>query len=220
MPGALLLTGEDATRANIAAAITRWLPSVTQPGDTVFIFYGAHGGLVRNLDGTKPDGKDGVLTTYDNAFQSQKLSDEQWDAEARTHWISDATLARWLQELPGRQIALMISSCHAGAMMDSKLLARFGVREASRVKGISGLNVSVLASCMPDETTLSDATKPVWLAYYLSEAMNRLPGPVTLRQAYEYYKVEHPVRLRQSGSVGFHEPIMTDTALLPIVLVP
>jgi len=50
--------------------------------------------------------------------------------------------------------------------------------------------------------------------------MNRLPGPVTLRQAYAYYKTEHQVRLRQTGEVGFHEPIMTDTALLPIVLAP
>jgi len=75
---------------------------------TVFIFYGGHGGLIKNLDGTKPDGKDGVLTTYNNAFQGKKLSEDDWDAEARKNWISDNTLARWLQELPGRQIALLI----------------------------------------------------------------------------------------------------------------
>ena len=91
------------------------------------------------------------MTTYDNGFESQKLTAEQWDEQARRHFISDATLARWLQELPGRQIALIISSCHAGSMIDARLLAKFGTREASRVKGISGLNVSVVASCMPDE---------------------------------------------------------------------
>lgn len=214
------LTGEQATRDNIEAAITRWLPSVTQPGDTVFLFYGGHGGLIKNLDGTKPDGKDGVLTTYNNAFQAQKLSEDDWDAQARRNWISDNTLARWLQELPGRQIAVIISSCHAGSMIDAKLLAKFASREATRVKGISRLNVAVLVSCFPDEQTLSNVQKPVWLAYYLSEAMSKLPAPVTLQKAFEYYRQEHRARLAQEGDTGFHEPILTDTALLPITLVP
>ena len=214
------LTGEQATRDNIEAAITRWLPSITRPGDTVFIFYGGHGGLVKNLDGTKPDGKDGVLTTYNNSFEGKKLTSDEWDEQARQNFISDNTLARWLQELPGRQIVLIISSCHAGSMIDAKLLAKFASREAVRVKGISQLNVAVLVSCFPDEQTLSNLKKPVWLAYYLSEAMTQLPSPVTLRKAFDYYRQEHRKRLTQEGDTGFHEPILTDTALLPIALVP
>jgi hypothetical protein len=214
------LIGEQATRANIETAITRWLPGVTQPGDTVFIFYGGHGGLIKNLDGTKPDGKDGVLTTYNNAFQAHKLSDDEWDAQARENFISDITLARWLQELPGRQIVLLVSSCHAGSMIDAKLLAKFGSREATRVKGISAVNVVVLASCAADEETLSQSKKPVFLAQYLSEAMEKLPAPVTLQQAFDYYRQAHRTHLEQIGEVGFHEPVLTDTALLPIVLTP
>lgn len=214
------LVGQETTRANIEAAITRWLPSVTQPGDSVFIFYGGHGGLIRNLDGTKPDGKDGVLTTYNNAFESQKLSGDEWDAGARKNYISDITLARWLQELPGRQITLMISSCHAGSMIDAKLLAKFASREVSRVKGISAMNVVVMASCSTDEETLSSPKAPVFLAQYLSEAMTKLPAPVTLQQAYEYYREAHRRRLEQDGVIGFHEPVLTDTALLPVVLAP
>ncbi len=214
------LVGQQATRANIEAAITRWLPSITQPGDSVFIFYAGHGGLIKNLDGTKSDGKDGVLTTYNNAFQSQKLTEDEWDAGARKNFISDITLARWLQELPGRQIALMISSCHAGSMIDAKLLAKFGSREAVRVKGISALNVVVLASCSADEQTLSSPKAPVFLATDLCEAMTKLPGPLTLQQAFEYYRQVHRRRLEQDGTIGYHEPVLTDTALLPIVLVP
>ena len=126
---------------------------------------------MKNLDGTKPDGKDGVLTTFDNGFQSRELSKDEWDAEARKYWITDNTLARWLQELPGRQIAVMISSCHAGSMIDAELLAKFASREVARVKGISELNVAVLVSCLPEEQTLSNIEKPVWLAYDLAEAM-------------------------------------------------
>jgi len=214
------LVGEQATRANIEAAVTRWLPSVTQPGDTVFFFYAGHGGLITNLDGTKHDGKDGVLTTYNDSFQSQKLSKDGFEAEVRKNWISDATLARWLQELPGRQIAVLISSCHAGSMIDTKLLAKFGAREATRVKGISEVNTVVMVSCLPDEQTLSNPKKPVWLAQYLADAMTKLSAPVTLQQAFQYYRQQHRQRLAEEGDKGFHEPLMTDTALVPITLVP
>lgn len=214
------LIGQQATRANIEAAITRWLPSITQPGDNVFIFYAGHGGLIKNLDGTKPDGKDGILTTYNDAFESQKQSEDEWDANARKSFISDITLARWLQELPGRQITLLISSCHAGSMIDATLLAKFASREVVRVKGISALNVVVLASCSTDEQTLSATKTPVFLAQYLSEAMTQLPTPVTLEQAFDYYRQAHRRRMEQDGTIGYHEPVLTDTALLPIVLVP
>lgn len=214
------LTDQQATRENIEAAITRWLPSVTKPGDTVFIFYAGHGGLVKNLDGTKTDGKDGVLTTYNNAFAGGKLTHDQWDEQARANFITDNTLARWLQELPGRQIALIISSCHAGSMIDAKLLAKFASREATRVKGISEMNVVVLASCLPDESTLSNLDKPVWLANDLAEAMAKLSAPVTLQRAFDYYRNAHHQRLAKQGDTGYHEPVLTDTALLPIVLVP
>lgn len=217
---AKLLTGKDATRENIEAAVTRWLPSVSAPGDTVFLFYAGHGGLIKNLDGTKPDGKDGVLTTYNNAFQSKKLNEDDWDAEARANWISDIALARWLQELPGRQIVVLVSSCHSAAIIDGKLLAKFGSREVARVKGISAVNVVVMTSCMPDETTLSNVKKPVYLSLYLSEAMAKLPAPVTLQQAFDYYRQQHRLRLEREGDIGYHEPVLTDLALLPIVLVP
>jgi hypothetical protein len=214
------LTGPAATRANIEEAVTRWLPSVSQPGDTVFIFYAGHGGTIKNLDGTKPDGKDGVLSVYDNDWESRKMTSDEWDNTARSRFISDDALARWLQELPGRQIVLLVSSCHAGSIIDARVLARFCSREAVRVKGISALNIAVVASSSPDEVTLSTLSKPVWLATFLAEAMTKLPAPVTLRQAVDYYRREHRLRLEKTGDVGYHEPVYTDMTLLPIVLTP
>jgi len=214
------IVDQEASRANLQTAITRWLPSVSQPGDTVFIFYAGHGGTVKNLDGTKIDGRDGVLTTYDNNWESQKMSSDEWDNMARSRYISDDALARWLQELPGRQIVLLICSCHAGTMIDARVLAKFASREAARVKGISALNVAVLANAFPDEVSFSRRDKPVWLAQDLSEAMTKLPAPVTLRQAFEYYRQEHRRRFEKSGNVGYHEFVYTDTSLLPILLAP
>ena len=214
------IVDEQASRANIEEAITRWLPSVSQPGDTVFIFYAAHGGTVKSYDETKPDGKDGVLTTYDNEWEKNAKAD-QWDDMARSRFVSDDALARWLQELTGRQVVLMISSCHAGSMIDARVLSKFCSRQAAKVKGISALNVSVIASSWPDEITLSPSNKyPVFLAQFLSEAMTKLPAPVTLRQAFDYYSQEHKRRLERSGDVGYHEPVYTDMNLIPILLTP
>ena len=220
------LVGEKATRSNIEEAIVKWLPSVSQPGDTVFIFYAGHGATVKNIDGAKSEGRDGLLSTFDDDLGPGVSSREQAEARARDKLISDDSLARWLQELHGRQIVLMLETCHAGAMIDSRVLSRFFVQHAARVKGISQLNVVVLAACLSDESGYSDPEKPVWMAHYLADAMEKFPAPVSLRQAYEHYVQGQKQYLLELGGryktnvVGLQEPILVDTALLPILLVP
>lgn len=212
------ILGEDATRANIQEAITKWLPSVSQPGDVVFIYYVGHGGTVKNLDGTKPDGRDGFLTVYDNDI-GRVNSQAEWEEGMRRRCITDAMLARWIQELAGRQVVLLLYTCHGGSMVDEDALVKFFSREAARVKGVSQLNTVVMASCFPDEETTSSA-KMTWMAYYLSEAMAKLPHPVTLRQAFEYYREGSKKFLRNIGEVGSHLPLYVDNALVPIVMAP
>ncbi len=214
-----ILEDEDASRANIETAITKWLPSVTKPGDTVFIFYCGHGGVTSNPD--RPDQRDGFLTTYDDVLSEGRLTEAEWEARCREKFITDTALARWLQELAGRQIVLILSTCHAGSMIDADILAKAGAREAARVKGISQINVTVLASCSPEESTSSPKNaEPIFMAQYLAKAMTDLPAPVTLRQAYDYYHEAMRSNLRKLGHIGVHEPVLTDTALLPIQLVP
>ncbi len=64
-----VLVGSQATRANIEAAITEWLPSVSKPGDTIFIYHSGHGGQVDddNGDEGQADKKDEYLVPYDFA---------------------------------------------------------------------------------------------------------------------------------------------------------
>jgi hypothetical protein len=219
------IIAEQATKANIQEAIVRWLPSVSQPGDTVFVFYAGHGGTLKNLDGSKPDGRDGLLTTFDNDLGSGIKSQEEYDARSRRKMITDDALARWLQELPGRQIVLLLSTCHAGAQIDAQVLSKFFAQQAARVKGISQLNVAVVAGCAPDESGYSDPSKPVWMAYYMAEAMQRQTPPVTLRQAYEHYRqgqkqfLEELSKKFQSRVTGIQDPMFIENTLLPIVLV-
>jgi hypothetical protein len=161
-----------------------------------------------------------VLTVYDNDWESRKMTSDQWDNAARSRCISDDALARWLQELPGRQVVLLVCSCHAGTVVDARVLGKFCAREAARVKGVSALNMAVIANAFPDEVSFSHRNRPVWLAFHLTEAMRKLPAPVTLRRAFEYYRQEHRRQFEKADNVGFHELIYTDTALLPIVLAP
>lgn len=56
---------EQATRAQMEQAITGWLPSVSRPGDEVFIFFSGHGGQILDDQKDEPDGLDEVLLTHD-----------------------------------------------------------------------------------------------------------------------------------------------------------
>jgi hypothetical protein len=214
------LCDEQATRGNIENAVARWLPSVSKPGDMVFIFYAGHGGTVKNLDGTKPGARDGFLTIYDNDFEMQHMSHEQWEANSRESYITDMALARWLQELSGRQVALVICSCYSGTMIDGACLTKYLAREAARVKGISQLNVSVMTASYPDEESWSPLKAPVWEAQFIAEAMTQLPPPVTFEQAFEYFRDKHRLRQQKQGLAGQYEPLFINNALTPIILTP
>lgn len=199
---AKLILGEESTRANFEAAVTKWLPSVTQPGDTVFLFYCGHGGQTEAIDDSEPDGLDEFFSVYDS--DSKRM---------RETVVSDDALARWLQELPGRQVVLIMESCHSGGVLDGRGMANAMTDEAGRVRDISQLNTVVITACLSDElssfsTKIKEATT---MPLLFREAMTRLPRPISVQSAYRYYASKV-----QRGQ----EPKMVDTALLPIVLVP
>jgi hypothetical protein len=126
-----------------------------------------------------------------------------------------------LQELPGRQIVVMLESCHSGGMIDAATLTKFFSREAARVKGISQLNVVVIAGCSSDETVRTFTKDPLsQMPRFLVDAMTRLPAPVTVQQAFDHYRHGVGLWMRENNMTGIMEPIMTDSALLPIALVP
>lgn len=64
----------DANRANMEYLITQWLPSVTSPGDTVFISYSGHGGTLPDDNGDEPDSLDETLCPADYMTPDVALS--------------------------------------------------------------------------------------------------------------------------------------------------
>ena len=55
---AKIFTNDQATKANLQEAITGWLPKVSRPGDTVFIFFSGHGGQLADDNGDESDKQD------------------------------------------------------------------------------------------------------------------------------------------------------------------
>jgi hypothetical protein len=134
-----IYTNTLATRRQMEQAITGWLPQVSRPGDTVFIFFAGHGMLLPPPLGASPDG-DSLLAPYDAVTPDilaqlvvrrqregrlAEATDAQlaeWltvyrkgpDALLRHTCISDGEFAHWLQRLDGRQIVVLLDCCNSG----------------------------------------------------------------------------------------------------------
>lgn len=143
----VLCVNEQSTKANFRHALTEWLPSVSRPGDTIFIMYCGHGGQIKDDNGDERDGKDEYLLMHDYVDMSvlrplmkkaeggtlpEKLkpryakwleiyrragADHAHDALLRETCVSDDLLGHWLQRLSGRQILLMCDTCHAAGFV-------------------------------------------------------------------------------------------------------
>jgi uncharacterized caspase-like protein len=99
-----LLINEEATREAIEKAIFHDLVNKTRPGDTVFIFFSCHGGRAAHVgDATSPDEAfDEYLVPYDGELGKLDTM------------ILDKVFARWLRELDGRKIGIILDNCYSG----------------------------------------------------------------------------------------------------------
>jgi hypothetical protein len=221
----LLVCDEQATKANLQALIAEKLPSVTQPGDIVFIYFSGHAGQLDTADPLEADGKDEAIGPYDLDGGHPGETRAQAAARFRATNISDDTLAAWLSRLHGRQIVLILDTCHSGGVIEGKSLATsFWQDEAARLKDISQLNTLVLASCAADEQTLFEGTpnKTMYFTFCLTEVMQRAAGheKLTVQDAYEYSRRRMRVLLQQANAPREQEPVMADRILLPLELIP
>lgn len=211
-----LLRDGDATKANIEESISRWLAAISQPGDEVFIYFSGHSGQIDNLDGSEPDGKDEALCPYDLDAGSQGASIVQRMASYRQSIILDDTLARWLQELVGRRVVLILDTCFSGGVVDGKAISKWFDDESSRVKDISQLNTVVLTCCGADEQALFEGTpnQTMWFTYFLTQSIET-QKPLTVEQAFKFSHqgMERLVRKLQAQQ---QQPTMTNRALISI----
>ncbi len=149
LDGIKLFTNDQATKANMQEAITKWLPSVSRPGDTVVIYFSGHTGQMPDTSGDETDGKDEFLVPHDmlgpkeylaleQLYKEQKLTDQEVsmfekirsDVEqlgpqpelklVEATAVTDDQMARWVQRLDGRQVIFISDSCHSGGFVQDE----------------------------------------------------------------------------------------------------
>jgi hypothetical protein len=148
----VLLVDEQATRANIEQAVFRDLPTRVQPGDTVFIVFSGHGWRVSDTNGDEQDGFDEVLVPHDGEMGEPDTM------------ILDDTFARWMRELDGCQVALILDNCYSGGSSKSLgklakgngrsksiLGADFFDGEMKRAKDLGQRGTMIIAACQANQ---------------------------------------------------------------------
>jgi hypothetical protein len=221
----LLVCDEQATKANLQKLIAQWLPGVTEPGDTVFLYYSGHAGQLDTSDPSEPDGQDEAIGPYDLEGGREGESREQALARFRETNITDDTLARWLENLQGRHVVLIVDTCHSGGLVGGKgAIKSLLDGEAARVKDIVQLNTIVLTSCAADEQSLFEGTRnqTMWFTYCLTEAIEAAAGkqPLTVQDAGRFAQRRMRQLLQQGNAPREQEPTLQDNLGLPVLLVP
>jgi len=217
-----LLLDEKATRSKIEESVTQWLPSVSRPGDTVFVYFSGHGGQYETTNKSEPDGKDEALAPYDLTAGHAESPPADRQAAIIKSSILDDTFARWLQELSGRQVVVILDTCHSGGVTAGKSAAlAWAEQQSGRLKDISQLNTVILASCAVDEQSLFAGTRnqTMWFTYCLTELFENRQ-PITVQAAYQYAQKRMRELLKEGNALHTQEPQLVDRAMLPIALIP
>jgi hypothetical protein len=216
-----LVVDDKATRANMEKLITHWLPEVSQPGDTVFIYFSGHAGQVNPDPNGENSSPISVLGPYDVDNGDANTRAER-DARMLETSIPSDMLSRWLEELSGRQVVLVLDTCHSGTMLQPKTMSRFFSDHVGQLKDITQMNAVVLTSCAGDEEAAfeDNPQKTMWFTYFLADSMEKLKAPVTIASSYQY-TLEGMKKLYIAKKETLRqEPQLSDTALLPIYLAP
>jgi hypothetical protein len=144
-----LLINSQATRAAIEKAIFQDLVQKSKPGDTVFIYFSCHGGRTADTNGDEQDGLDEYIVPHDGELGKPDTM------------ILDDVFARWMQELDGRKIAIILDNCYSGG--SSKGMKGLGDNqtvsgsldfldgEMKRAKDLGQANTMVLAASQANQ---------------------------------------------------------------------
>jgi hypothetical protein len=218
---ALVLVNARATRAAVEKAIRHDLAARTRPGDCVVLYWSGHGGRCAVPGGS---GWNEALAPYD-----VDLTDT---ASARRTMILDDVFLRWLQDLDGRQIVLVLDACRAGGMLklsaardlpaaesEQPFFARVaaGIRE---LKALGQTDLGLLASCRASEASyLRKDGKHSVMTWYLLDALRA--GDTALDLGAVHARLQPRVRAYVRAEHGaVQTPVLVDTSEGKLVLRP
>lgn len=188
LDGIKIYTNEEATKENMEDAITRWLPSVARPGDTVVVYFSGHTGQMPDKSGDEADGLDEFIVPHDifgpgeyvamsKLYKEDKLKPrERKEFENIRDYVkslgenpelkllestavTDDLMARWMQRLDGRQVVFISDSCHSGGFAEDE----------TNFKGKSGFSFEMLSGEAVRLKNLGQGNHAIFCAAYANE---------------------------------------------------
>jgi len=215
----ILLTDREATLAAVRAAICRKLVQRTLPGDVVFIYWSGHGGRCADSGGDEPDGFDEYLVPYDG-----RLDDL---ATVRRTMLTDDTFGRWIQDLDGRRVVLILDTCHSGGQsIGAKAPGAaktpgapkapppnapfdFLDGELARAKDIGQKETALLCSATSSQIAFGrregDLSTMTW---FLVALLRQDTGPLTLTETFDHLKIQVPAYVKQKFPGTTQTPVL------------
>jgi len=142
----------------------------------------------------------------------------------KTHLLDDA-VARWLQELTGCQVVMILDTCHRGGSESNQSVALgFLSDESARVRDISRGNMVLLASSLVDEPKLFEGTpnKTLWMTHSLTESLSNRDRakPLTIRSAFDESRNRLQQLLPDTHPARKQEPLLVDPSQPAAVFAP
>jgi hypothetical protein len=222
---AWVLANEQASRKNIEHAICRQLPSFTRPGDTVVIYWSGHGARCADTDGDEKDGFDEYLVPHDGQLT---------DAEAvRRTMILDDTFGRWLQELDGRRVLVILDTCHSGGQGQEKSIKPligqpaaassfdFLDGELQRIKDIGQRETALLASSAASQVSFERREGDLsTMTYFLLAQLQAGSEPLELREVHARLQSSVAEYVEKAFPGTTQTPLLMDNLAAPLLLRP
>ena len=276
LDGVRAFINDQATKKNLELMVTQWLPSVSQPGDTVFIYFSSHGGQIPDNDGDEKDGKDEYLVPYDfirgDAMQGiiKRIENKDVDADlipaaqkvmdhlkrsggkfddatfnkaalalARDTGVTDDLFGHWAQRLAGRQVIVIIDTCHSGGLSSTEKSLRAPAEPASfdfldgefgRLKDLGQRDTALIAACGSAESAQeSGALDGGVFTYHFAEFIEKHEGATTLEKAHEACRKDIALWFEKTNAAKVaaglkplepHTPVLMNMCAKPVLLKP
>ena len=212
----LLLANDKATLENIRKIVKDTLPRLTQPGDTVILFWSGHGGQTE-------DGKKEFLVPHDGSVGNIEGT-----------MLMDETFGRWVQELDGRKVLIVLDACHSGGMAaNAKTLSkslggdadwkplRFGFTQLAVAKNIGQKDAALIASSTSAEVSFVRKERDLSvLTYFVLETLSEAKSSLTHVQLCETIKPLVAQYIERNFEGKKQTVVMQDDMTEPLVMNP
>ena len=196
----ILIVDKKATLANIQKIFTEELPRLTQPGDTILIYWSGTGGKTK-------DGKQVFLPTYNNAPDNPHVN-----------MVTNEMFCHWIEKLSGRKVLILIDSCNSAGMATANAQTL-----SQSLSGTGQANTVFITSSEADEISFvrKDGGMSVF-TYEVLKSIEEASTPLTHVQLYEMVKprVDQYVKNMLIDTVLGQTVFMRDNMTEPLVLIP